>query len=147
MALRPPGGARTRVVARSEMKLPLFWLPLEAQALEDTAPLLTALEVPVVAVMLEVVFSETARVLLLAWWAKRSSAPPSPKEMEEWPPGGAWMRVEERSEMKLPLFWLPLEAQAFEDTAPLLTVLVVVVVAAIFDDVFSETGREVLLVW
>ncbi len=63
------------------------------------------------------------------------------------PPGGARTRVVERSEMKLPLFWLPLEAQALEDTAPLLTVLVVVVVAAIFDDVFSETGREVLLVW
>ena len=63
------------------------------------------------------------------------------------PPGGASTRVVARSEMKLPLFWLPLEAQAFEDTAPLVTVLVVVVVAAIFDDVFSETGREVLLVW
>ena len=57
------------------------------------------------------------------------------------PPGGARTRVVERSEMKLPLFWLPLEAHAFEDTAPLLTIFVVVVVVAIFDEVFSETGR------
>ena len=118
MALRPPGGASTRVVARSEMKLPLFWLPLEAQALEDTEPLLTVLVVPVGAEMFEVVFSETARVLLLAWWAKRSSAAAgSPKEMEEWPPGGACRRVEERSEMKLPLFWLSLRAQVLEEGA------------------------------
>lgn len=118
MALRPPGGASTRVVARSEMKLPLFWLPLEAQAFEDTAPLVTVLVVVVVVVMFDDVFSETGRVLLLVWWAKRSSAAAgSPKEMEEWPPGGAWRRVEERSEMKLPLFWLSLRAQVLEEGA------------------------------
>ena len=55
------------MVERSEMKLPLFWFPLEAQALEDTDPLLTVLVVAVEAAMLVVVFSEAARVLLLAW--------------------------------------------------------------------------------
>ena len=45
----------------------LFWFPLEAQALEDTDPLLTVLVVAVEVAMLVVVFSEAARVLLLAW--------------------------------------------------------------------------------
>ncbi len=118
MALRPPGGARTRVVERSEIKLPLFWFPLEAQAFEDTDPLLTDLEVAVGGAMFEDVFSETGRLLLLVWWAKRSSAAAgSPKENEEWPPGGAWRRVEERSEMKLPLFWLSLRAQVLDEGA------------------------------
>ena len=100
------------------MKLPLFWLPLEAHAFEDTAPLLTIFVVVVVVVIFDEVFSETGRVDLFAWWAKRSSAAAgSPKEMEEWPPGGAWRRVEERSEMKLPLFWLSLRAQVLDEGA------------------------------
>ena len=53
----------------------------------------------------------------------------------------------ERSEIKLPLFWLPFEAQAFEETEPLLTVLVVAVGAAMLEDVFSDTVRVLLLVW
>jgi hypothetical protein len=65
IALRPPGGARTRVVERSEMKLPLFWLPLEAQAFEETEPLLTALVEVALGATLEDVFSETTRLLLL----------------------------------------------------------------------------------
>ena len=67
MALRPPGGARTRVVERSEMKFPLFWLPLEAHAFEDTEPLLTVLVVVAGVAMFDEVFSETVRLLLLVW--------------------------------------------------------------------------------
>jgi hypothetical protein len=43
MELRPPGGATTRVVGRSEMKLPLFWLSLRAQELLDSLRVLVSL--------------------------------------------------------------------------------------------------------
>lgn len=36
--LRPPGGARTRDVGRSEIMLPQFWLVPEAQALLEVPP-------------------------------------------------------------------------------------------------------------
>ncbi len=36
MELRPPGGAMTRVVGRSVMKLPLFWLSLRAKESLDS---------------------------------------------------------------------------------------------------------------
>jgi len=42
-----------------------------------------------------------------------------PKEIWEWPPGGAWMRVVGRSVMPLPQFWSdPFAKALLEETRP-----------------------------
>ena len=79
----PPGGACNRVEDLSVITFPQFWLLPEAKRL------------------LEIGLSETTEL------------PPKIRlPMEDFPPGGACNRVEERSEITLPQFWLALEAKA-----------------------------------
>jgi hypothetical protein len=49
-----------------------------------------------------------------------AGASPPPKQIWEWPPGGAWMRVVGRSVMPLPQFWSDPLANALDDWPRLL---------------------------
>lgn len=78
MELLPPGGSCMQVDGRSDSTLPVFWLLPQAKALEDTAGVAAAL------------FAQLSE----------------PRQMVEWPPGGACKAVEGRSVSLFPLFWL-----------------------------------------
>mmetsp|Transcript_16053 Transcript_16053/g.45419 ORF Transcript_16053/g.45419 Transcript_16053/m.45419 type:complete len:208 (+) Transcript_16053:506-1129(+) len=142
ISLRPPGGACRRVVERSEMKLPAFMLAPLANLLLETGSAELELEppesrsamllLPPGAACRRVVersemkfpafmFEPLANLLLDTGSAWPAPAPPERRSaMLLWPPGAAWRRVVERSEMKLPAFILEPEANALLDTGAVL---------------------------
>ena len=89
-----------RVVLRSVMMLPQFWLEPEANRLDDTA-FFVATGAAGAALCVVVAFNATG-----AGAAGLAAGSLLPKEIWDLPPGGACTRVELRPVMTLPQFWL-----------------------------------------
>ena len=104
----PPGGAWMRVEDRSVMTFPAFWFEPVANLFEDVPRVVfcTGAGADARTFVLDVSVNVRPVLLLLYCWAGLLSEKlPPPKEICERPPGGAWIRVDERFVITLPAFW------------------------------------------
>jgi hypothetical protein len=118
--LLPPGGRWTRVDGRSVRTLPLFWFEPDAYAFEDVPRAAFGGATRAAAALTVAASGAAGRAASAAGTATGDgavdAAPPPPKRLRELlPPGGAWIRVDERSVITLPLFWFEPDAKAFDD--------------------------------